>query len=463
MAPIQLHVLGPAFGVPSIDPECNAAIALCQAVLTPPDEPWEIIPSHAPTNLPYLLFPDSRTLRGYAAIAQHLSPETAKLTQTQLANSTALTHFLHSTAQPLLDTSLYLPSENYTRTRAAFTPFLPWHANYTLPPRLRAAAKTRTRHLGLTALDLDAEEAAEHDDTSNRPSNLDPASVGREPQQGFEAEAHKRASLLLPRKETLRSLLMRPENKGVFKLKALADQCLGPLGDVLGEEGEWLLGTREPMGVDFLAYGYLALMVFPVLPQEWLREMVGRRYERVQRFVERMHERLGLGTEVGGVVELGKCSTRQDVEGRRKALGMKLPWSPPESSSLVDVVGTLAEGLLSHVPLFAPGTTITTIEPRKPNAIERYFPTLLGLTSATVAASLYYAFSTGKLIWPHGEQVQLFGWRRFADYGHLGAALAGLGVAGQQTGSRQGAHDETEMGMGSPLNLEVVVNEKGDA
>ncbi|GAB7358369.1 hypothetical protein MBLNU230_g2439t1 [Neophaeotheca triangularis] len=464
MPPIQLHVLGPAFGAPSIDPECNAAIALCQQIFTSQEKPWEIIPSHAKAKLPCLTIRDSLSLHGYTAISKHLTsePTSSTLTSTQQANETAISHFLHSSGQPLLDTSLYLPYENYTVVRSAFTHILPWHTNYILPPSVRAAAKSRTRHLGLSAFDLSDDGNQGHEDTSNRPSNID-TGVGKE-NQGFEAEAQKRASLLLPRKETLRSLLQRPENAGVFKLKALADAFLGPLDEMLGEE-DFLLGTSEPASVDFLAYGFLSLMLFPALPQGWLRDLMERRHSRLAAYTRRLHGRLGLQTEVADVMALAKCTTAGDVEGRRKALGMALPWSQPLRASLREVLRTAAESVLEHIPLLAPGPTVTTIAPRKPNALERYFPTLLGLSTAAIAASVYYAFSTGRLVWPHGEEVQVFGRRRFADYGHLGAALAGLSVVGQQSGKGQSqgqGHDDTEVEMGSPINMEVVVRERGD-
>ena len=41
---LELHVWGAAFGLPSIDPECNAAIAYCAHVL--PHDDWVLIASN---------------------------------------------------------------------------------------------------------------------------------------------------------------------------------------------------------------------------------------------------------------------------------------------------------------------------------------------------------------------------------------------------------------------------------
>ena len=64
--------------------------------------------------------------------------------------------FLQSTATPLVDLSLYVSAENYNKTTSsAYTAILPWYANYTVPPRRRDLARTRTAHMGLSSLDVD--------------------------------------------------------------------------------------------------------------------------------------------------------------------------------------------------------------------------------------------------------------------------------------------------------------------
>ena len=97
----------------------------------------------------------------------------------------------------------------------------------------RAAARTRTQHLGISSIDV--EEV--HEDLSNRPASFDNV---KEPQ--FEAETQKRASLILPRRDTVLSLLRRPEHSAVFKLHTLADNFFGALQDVL-DNNEHFLGT----------------------------------------------------------------------------------------------------------------------------------------------------------------------------------------------------------------------------
>jgi hypothetical protein len=40
----ELHIWGPAFGLPSIEPECIATVAYCQRVL--PKGQWALVADH---------------------------------------------------------------------------------------------------------------------------------------------------------------------------------------------------------------------------------------------------------------------------------------------------------------------------------------------------------------------------------------------------------------------------------
>lgn len=41
---LELHVWGPAFGLPSIDPECIATVSYCQQVI--PEGQWSLVASY---------------------------------------------------------------------------------------------------------------------------------------------------------------------------------------------------------------------------------------------------------------------------------------------------------------------------------------------------------------------------------------------------------------------------------
>src|SRR4051794_32241074 len=75
------------------------------------------------------------------------------------SQSSRFSTFLQSTANPVLDLSLYISSKNYnTTTSSAYTAILPWYINYITPPRRRDLARARTAHLGLSSLDVTGDD-----------------------------------------------------------------------------------------------------------------------------------------------------------------------------------------------------------------------------------------------------------------------------------------------------------------
>lgn len=445
-------MLGPGFGCPSIDAECNATIALLQwRMQWRETQDWRLVPTHEDDGqLPLLVHGNTR-LSGFRTIARHFSntlqadESISEPDVNRNADLIALSSFLEANAQPLLDISLYVSFENYSATRSAFTRILPQHANFIIPPRRRAAARARTEHLGVSSIDVDNV----HEDLSGRTSNVD--GVGKE--QGFEAEAQKRASILLPRKDTLRSLLRRPEHAATFRMHALADNFFEPLQDILGEK-KYLFGS-EMTSVDCLAYGYLSLMLFPQLPQDWLHLAMKRKYAKLVDYVERITELQRLRVGVDDVLSLSKCKTNEDIEGRRRACAMTLPWNPPASPTFLDIVTMTTSEILQHVPLLKSPPTVITAKRIEPAFWQRYLPTLLAAAAGSVGLGIYYAVHTGLLIWPHGEQIHIFGRKRLSDFGHLGAALAGVSLMSRQ--SQGSSADRTEPVEAGPFYVDVAV------
>ncbi|KAK5172082.1 uncharacterized protein LTR77_003719 [Saxophila tyrrhenica] len=449
--------VGPAFNLPSIDAECIAAIALLRAQH---EDGWTITPNHDITiRLPYLATDDDKHIHGYNNIARYVTSHSntvSPITDSQRADSTALSSFLTVHAQTLLDISLYVSYENYATTRSAYTKILPWHSNYILPPKFRAAARKRTEQLGVSSIDVEDV----HDDLMDRPQGFD-TGVGQE--KKFEAETQKRASLLLGRQDTVRGLLRKGQGGALFKLHALADNCFEVMRDMLGEK-EYFLGTKEPTDVDCLAYGYLSLMLYPQLPQDWLGKILRKKYPALVNFTEKMHERLGLATNADAVMGLASCASNGEVVEWRKSKKLQLPWQAPASAGFVDVTTTVAQDLLSRIPLLAPSTTIITTGKQKTPAWRTCLPATLLAAAVGLGSFGYYAFTTGLLIWPHGQQVHIFGRKRLTDYGHLGAALAGVSLLSQQASqARQeyGNSQEDHLNVG-PVKVEVEV-EKEDA
>lgn len=416
LSSMQLFILGPAFGLPSIDAECNAAVALLQLRA---EGTYTIVPTHEQQEqLPRLVDGETQ-IPGFINIVRHFADnsvfdESSILDPAARADSLAITSFLESNAQILLDISLYVSFENYRHnTRPAFTKILPWYSNYIIPPQRRSAARQRTEHLGISSLDVDNV----HEDMSHRPEGFE--AVGKEPGSEFEAETQKRASLLLPRKDTLRGLLGRPENASIFKLKALADNFFGPLQDIL-QNRSWLLDTEEPSAVDCLLYGYLSLMLYPQVPQDWLGSTMRARYQKLAAFTNRMHAKLKLATDADAVFALAESKSDAARSANDK---MFLPWNRPIVSTLTETARSIGVGLWDQIPMLAQPNSLQLRHARGHSVLEKRIPTVLLSTTASVAIAVYVAVRSGWMVWPHGEDVQLFGRKRLADFGHLGAAL----------------------------------------
>ncbi|KAF2212250.1 hypothetical protein CERZMDRAFT_26171, partial [Cercospora zeae-maydis SCOH1-5] len=413
---MKLFILGPAFGLPSINAQCIAAVALLQ-LYAPRD--YELIPTHDESHpLPYLIDGTAR-LSGLNNIARHLGEKRLVqdgLNSQQTADAAAITSFIEHNAQILLDISLYVGFENYRlATRPAYSQILPWHANYTLPPRERNAARLRTDHLGISSIDVDNV----HEDMSNRPEGFD--GVGKE--QKFEAATQKRASLLLGGKETLRTLLQRSEHAAIFKLNALADNFLEPLQDMLGDK-TYLLDTDGPTAVDCIVAAYLGLMLFPKLPQDWLATTMRRRYKRLAAYTERLHRHLALAANANDLLVVKHCGTREEAVAFREAHKVVLPWSTASPPTVFEELRTFAMGLWNQIPILGQPTKLYLRNAKWHSFFYRNLQTLV-LTAATAfAAGSFLSVYTGLVEWPHGQAVHIFGRKRMSDFGHLGAALA---------------------------------------
>ena len=425
---MQLYVLGPAFGLPSIDPQCIAAVALLRCLGR---EDWSIIPSHDQTRRLPLLIDTGRSIEGFTNIARHVeqtySDSCVALDDKQRADANALSIFVSSHGQTLLDISLYVAYENYSHTRSELTKTLPWYANYVTPPRRRNEARARTGHLGISSIDVDDV----HEDLSNKPHGL--ADLGTN--STFEPEVQKRASLLLGGRHTVMGLLRRPEHSAVFKLHALAENFFEPLHEWLAERSSGCFFSDAPTAVDCLAYGYLSLMLYPQLPQSWLADTMQKtaKLAGLVGYIRRLDAHFALQTDAEKLASLFR--SRKDGIVGTDPLG--LPWEAPPPSSIRQVVGTFTEELALRIPYPTTNVIVVARNPHQEPAWRRHFPLLLGTTVASVILSTIYAFSAGHLVWPRGEPVHIFGRKRMSDYGHLGAALAGVSFLGRQADARR--------------------------
>ncbi|KAF4549802.1 Metaxin-like protein [Elsinoe fawcettii] len=399
---MRLYILGPAFGCPSVDAQCNAAVALVKREAERTAQAWELAcAADSFDELPYLEDEGVR-YHGFSSIAQHLRPDTSS------AEQLATEAFVESNGQTLLDVSLYVSYENYAaKTRPSFTRILPWYFNYLVPPERRAAARKRTEHLGITGIDMDDV----HESVIDKPESMSMA------ERKFDDETKTRARTLLGRRHTVKSMLRQSAAAGAFKLKNLANNFYEPLAELL--EGKSFFGEgNEISRLDCLAFGYLSLLLYPRVPQAWAAEIMRKEYPSLVHFVDRVRDELQLHVKDATVDALFR-DTSDATAG--------LPWTTPERPTIVRQFTSCGQALLRHLPVVPKASPIVYEEQSqaRSSTLQQLLPHVAGLSLASIFIGGLVLYRNG--IWPHGEQIQLFGRKRWSDYGAAGSALAVLG------------------------------------
>ncbi|KAJ8116105.1 hypothetical protein OPT61_g2394 [Boeremia exigua] len=367
---LELHAWGPAFGLPSIDPECTATITYCQRVI--PQGQWRLVAGYDRTvdlteSLPILFDGGVATATGFEDIVSYLRNHPAviedldaDLSSQQQNDLIAYSTFLRSMATPLIDLTLFVSAENYnTTTSSAYTAILPWYANYTIPPKRRDLARIRTAHMGLNGLDVDTRAE-------------DSMAPGRGTASA-EFEAAKRAaglptdskptSMSMGRGKGLGGLLGTHQYAARFRLDAISNELLEPLSDLLGENG-YLLGTSQPSSLDCLAFGYLALMLFPAVPQAWLKEVISTKFPRLATYVYELRKNLLTEEDISPPHVWAITTGSASLAVKESQTGL-LPWAA-RSQSFSDHTVTSCREILGNVPMISSLLQRDTVSPAEP-------------------------------------------------------------------------------------------------
>lgn len=200
----------------------------------------------------------------------------------QRADSAAYASFLRSSAAPLVALSLYVSSANWAATtRPAYSNILPFPLTWTEPLSIRYRMCDTADHLGLSDLNVD--------DDGSRAAQAQQGSATSESTDGF----LKVPERLRPLRRGVKAALS-PEQTALFRLEAVANDCLAVLTDLkaasemegAGERFFFSSSSRGPTALDCLAFGYLALMLVPDVPRPWLKDLVRRRHESLALFVD---------------------------------------------------------------------------------------------------------------------------------------------------------------------------------
>ncbi|KAI9055087.1 hypothetical protein LZ554_000052 [Drepanopeziza brunnea f. sp. 'monogermtubi'] len=420
---LELHVWGPAFGLPSIDAHCLAAIAYLQQAV--PRTEWQLIatsdPALSPTNTLPALRNGNVWIGGFRNIFYYLAQFSAGewtpdagLPRQESADCIAFSSFVESHGQSLLDLSLYVSSQNYTEvTRPLYNKIQPFPLPYLTPSSIRAAAKLRTDHLGLSSLDIDTDE-----NTPSPEPSIIPASLRRP-------------------KHTVSSMLAAsPEASARFKLDALATAFFEPLQDLRAGK-KFFISDNQFSSLDFLALGYLTLMLVPDLPQPWLARTMREKFPELCEWTEELCDatfgREKTTLEDAFLVIPG--GSKEDEQLKRLRGKGQLPWRPSNNRGALDTGKVFVSSLAESIPIF--GQLSRSRRTKKQGGSTRddnvqssswqYF----GLISSVIAGlglGIGYLFQQGLISLP-GEEP---GKSKIRDLGPLGDAL---GFYGNGTGA----------------------------
>ncbi|CAI7618704.1 unnamed protein product [Penicillium manginii] len=283
---LQLHVWGPAFGLPSIDAQCLAAIAYCSLAL--PKDSWEVVASSDPSVSPTGELPALQNgavwVSRFRSIVDYLRKHSngawdldKQLDETSRADNVAFSSFIESRGQSLVDLYLYVTSQNYYgNTSPAYGSLLQWPNQWILPPKLHGAAKARTEHLGLSSLDLQAMEDQRQRDHSAA------VTAGKIPK-----------NLIQRPRDTVSSFLGRTAQSNHFRIEALTAEFFEPLEAMLGRKAYLLTAEDEgtPSSIDCIALGYLSLALVPEMSFPWLRDAMRAKAPLLSAYTERLRRR----------------------------------------------------------------------------------------------------------------------------------------------------------------------------
>jgi sorting and assembly machinery component 37 len=159
--------------------------------------------------------------------------------------------------------------------------------------------------------------------------------------------------LSMGRGKGLQGFLSSPIYAARFKLDTLTNELLEPLFDLLGKK-DYLLEGGRPSSLDCLAFGYLATMFYPAVPQAWLKEALQLRYPRLVRYITRMREELLGRDDIRAVAVWSISSLKPDNEvaiaETRNSLGLRLPWHPRSARPLHSTLTTASKEIVSNLP-----------------------------------------------------------------------------------------------------------------
>ncbi|KAF3915884.1 Metaxin-1 [Arthrobotrys entomopaga] len=273
---VELHVWNRAFGLPSLDPECLAAIAFLSTAI--PQDLWVLVESNninlSPNGALPALKDGSRWIGGFDSIVSYLSSRSSgrsdidrNLSRIQKAEAVAYRSFIRQTCLPIISLSLYITSRNWVQvTRPLYSTFIQFPIQYEIPHSHHARAISTTSHLTSLIRDLAAEEHS---------SPIEPISAAI---AGITTSTTKTKSSDTKETEKITTRV---------KLRNFVADFVDPIREKLNRRN-YFFGGNSPTTVDCLLVGYLSLLVYPDLPSSWAKEIMQQEFADVILYVENL-------------------------------------------------------------------------------------------------------------------------------------------------------------------------------
>ncbi|KAF8985805.1 hypothetical protein BGZ46_001773 [Entomortierella lignicola] len=239
----ELYIFGEAFGLPSIDPQCLALIAYLNVVL--PNEYTLIACNDAalsPTGELPMLYDGKNWIAGTNRIITYLSKTGHDadeiLSRESKAKSISYQALIDETLTDALLFSWFADSENFVgATRKAYSSLLSFPGRYYIPIEMKKKAVRRAKKYGGTI-------------------------------------------------ESGGSVLAHAEHTEIYDA---ARKCYGVLCRQLGEQ-TYFFGTDKPTTLDAKVFGYLALQLYPEIPNPRFRMILTSQYPRLVEYCDRYRE-----------------------------------------------------------------------------------------------------------------------------------------------------------------------------
>jgi len=281
---------------------------------------------------------------------------------------------------------------NYAeKTRSAFSQFLPWSANYIIPPKRRESARKRTARLNISSIDIDdVHESVLDQDASGRNESIP---------KTFDRNLDQQTRSIFTRRQPVQSLLLQTGNANAFKLRNLSEGFYAPLAELLGER--LYFGPDVGPGIiDCFVYGYMSLLDIPNMPQPFATNILHSQYDTLSKYLERMTTNLKLNCPTDSLNLLFGNRRMNSLERDRDSL----PWLSIESVTIGQNVMNCTTALLQSFP-FLPKLQPVVME-KTPFILVDYLPQVIASVAATLGLTGYLLFRSS--FWPRGNAIQIF-------------------------------------------------------